>query len=58
MLLSIGSDPRSVRRCAITVARALEVIEAETGIAVETRTDAASLILARCSQCGSCSAEG
>lgn len=57
MLVSIGSDPRSIRRCAITVARALEAIETDEEIGNADRSDAAALILARCARCGSCSAE-
>ena len=54
MIASVRISPRAVRRCAFTVARALDALDSETDATPRARRDAAALILGRCATCGAC----
>lgn len=56
MIIGLGDSPRARRRCAITVQRALDVLDAEA--ATPATTDAIDFVLARCASCGRCAARG
>lgn len=54
MMMAVGQSARSARRCAITVERALTILDTSPDMPEDERRAAASVILDRCGTCRRC----